>query len=217
MSSYRRFPIVKERGESVQLNEALFVVSLPAVDAEIPAPAAGVLGELGARPGDLIAVGETIGFLEVLRTSNRHSATRPGNARGQHAPMVSSSVAFRLCWLFFLGLACLSLVPTAKSQPATVNALLLTALGIGYFVVVGNAQDWWPRIKSTVMGEVERSDLLWLDQALTNVASVVRSLLLGDEGAVGVVVSRGNPRTLLKYLGWPVGSVDCDRVCARAR
>src|SRR5580698_5758839 len=64
---------LKQPGERVERDEPLFEISTDKVDTEIPAPAAGTLGEI------LVQEGATVGINTVVGRINDNGAT-PGTA-----------------------------------------------------------------------------------------------------------------------------------------
>jgi len=74
---------IKKVGETVDRDEPLFEISTDKVDAEIPAPAAGVLTEIKVREGETVAVNSVVATIgaasEVSKEerSNRASAPAP--------------------------------------------------------------------------------------------------------------------------------------------
>ncbi|MGE4426857.1 MAG: biotin/lipoyl-containing protein, partial [Solirubrobacteraceae bacterium] len=56
---------LKRPGDRVEEGEDLVVISTDKVDAEIPAPASGVLSAVSADEGDTVQAGATIGEIEV--------------------------------------------------------------------------------------------------------------------------------------------------------
>src|SRR5215210_6797957 len=51
----------KQPGDPVAADETIVEISTDKVDAEVPAPASGVMGEILAQPGDTVTVGQVIG------------------------------------------------------------------------------------------------------------------------------------------------------------
>src|SRR6187431_503716 len=74
---------IKKIGDTVDRDEPLFEISTDKVDAEIPAPAAGVLTEIKVREGETVAVNSVVATIgaasEVSKEerSNRASAPAP--------------------------------------------------------------------------------------------------------------------------------------------
>src|SRR5579859_4280449 len=52
---------LKKKGEHVERDEPLFEISTDKVDTEIPAPAAGVLGDVLVEEGTTVAIGTVVG------------------------------------------------------------------------------------------------------------------------------------------------------------
>jgi pyruvate/2-oxoglutarate dehydrogenase complex dihydrolipoamide acyltransferase (E2) component len=56
---------LKAVGDRVEADEPLVEISTDKVDAEVPAPAAGILTKIIAEPDTTVAVGEVLGEIEV--------------------------------------------------------------------------------------------------------------------------------------------------------
>src|SRR5437660_1614684 len=69
---------LKKVGDPVKRDEPLFEISTDKVDAEIPAPAAGVLAEIKVPEGQTVPVQTVVG---VLETGARASSRDAGSAR----------------------------------------------------------------------------------------------------------------------------------------
>src|SRR5215211_608925 len=54
----------KQPGEAVEEDETIVEISTDKVDAEVPAPASGVMEEILANPGDTVTVGQVIGRMK---------------------------------------------------------------------------------------------------------------------------------------------------------
>src|SRR5262245_38821485 len=54
---------LKQVGDKVQRDEPLFEISTDKVDAEIPAPAAGVLKEIRVQPGATVPINTVVGVI----------------------------------------------------------------------------------------------------------------------------------------------------------
>src|SRR5262245_39229262 len=52
-------------GEKVARDEPIFEITTGKVDAEIPAPAAGVLGEIKVKEGETVPVNTVVAFIET--------------------------------------------------------------------------------------------------------------------------------------------------------
>ena len=82
---------IKKVGDTVDRDEPLFEISTDKVDAEIPAPAAGVLTEIKVKEGETVAVNEVVATIgepsEVAATPDR-PAPKTAPAAAQHSPAV---------------------------------------------------------------------------------------------------------------------------------
>ena len=63
----------KQPGDAVEADETIVEISTDKVDAEVPAPASGVMEEILANPGDTVTVGQVIGRMK----SGGETVTRP--------------------------------------------------------------------------------------------------------------------------------------------
>ena len=54
---------LKQEGDRVQRDEVILAISTEKVDAEIPAPASGVLSRILVRAGEVVPVGSTLAFI----------------------------------------------------------------------------------------------------------------------------------------------------------
>jgi 2-oxoglutarate dehydrogenase E1 component len=54
----------KQEGDHVSEDETIVEISTDKVDAEVPAPASGVMEEILAQPGDTVTVGQVIGRMK---------------------------------------------------------------------------------------------------------------------------------------------------------
>src|SRR5438270_7278605 len=80
---------LKKPGDKVQRDEPLFEISTDKVDAEIPAPAAGVLKEIKVKEGATVQVNTVVGVIDA--EGSAAAATPPQPA--QSAPAQSSTKA----------------------------------------------------------------------------------------------------------------------------
>src|SRR5215218_2890537 len=55
---------LKSEGDTVALDENVVELETDKASMELPSPAAGVLGQILKREGDMVAVGDVIGYLE---------------------------------------------------------------------------------------------------------------------------------------------------------
>src|SRR5213596_138924 len=79
---------LKKVGEEVKRDEPLFEISTDKVDAEIPAPAAGVLAEIKVQEGQTVAVQTLVAVIETEKGAAIPAAavTAPPSAAAQRAP-----------------------------------------------------------------------------------------------------------------------------------
>ena len=84
---------IKQVGDSVDRDEPLFEISTDKVDAEIPAPAAGVLTEIKVQAGETVAVNEVVATIgdaseiaqpsEVAQPSEAAKATAAAQSQAE--------------------------------------------------------------------------------------------------------------------------------------
>ena len=79
---------LKKLGDEVKRDEPLFEISTDKVDAEIPAPTAGVLAEIKVQEGQTVPV-QTL--VAVIETDKGASATAAPSAAAQRAPAASGA------------------------------------------------------------------------------------------------------------------------------
>src|SRR5665811_2353409 len=77
---------LKKPGDKVQRDEPLFEISTDKVDAEIPAPASGVLQEIKVSEGNTVQVNTVVG---VINESGAATASAPAPAKA--APVATSA------------------------------------------------------------------------------------------------------------------------------
>ena len=94
---------IKKVGDAVDRDEPLFEISTDKVDAEIPAPQAGVLAEIKVQEGQTVPV-QTL--VAVIETDKGASATAAPSAAAQRAPAASGAAV-----------ASSPPAPTAPSRP----------------------------------------------------------------------------------------------------
>ncbi|HEY2116764.1 MAG TPA: 2-oxoglutarate dehydrogenase, E2 component, dihydrolipoamide succinyltransferase [Candidatus Angelobacter sp.] len=91
---------LKKPGDKVQRDEPLFEISTDKVDAEIPAPAAGVLKEIKVKEGATVQVNTVVGVIDADGSAAKASAPAPAQTKAapaqsappQSAPAQSSPV-----------------------------------------------------------------------------------------------------------------------------
>jgi 2-oxoglutarate dehydrogenase E2 component (dihydrolipoamide succinyltransferase) len=87
---------LKKPGDKVQRDEPLFEISTDKVDAEIPAPAAGVLKEIKVKEGATVQVNTVVGVIDAEGSAAKASAPAPAQAKAapaQSAPAQSAAVS----------------------------------------------------------------------------------------------------------------------------
>src|SRR3974390_334560 len=75
---------LKKPGDKVQRDEPLFEISTDKVDAEIPAPASGVLQEIKVAEGTTVGVNTVVGTIAV---DGESAATKPAAVPAKAAPV----------------------------------------------------------------------------------------------------------------------------------
>jgi len=80
---------LKKPGDKVQRDEPLFEISTDKVDAEIPAPASGVLQEIKVTEGTTVGVNTVVGTIAV---DGEAAAAKPAPAKAAPAPESSAGV-----------------------------------------------------------------------------------------------------------------------------
>src|SRR5216117_1650917 len=68
---------LKKVGDAVKRDEPLFEISTDKVDAEIPAPAAGVLAEIKVQEGQTVPVQTLVAVLETEAGATASKPTKP--------------------------------------------------------------------------------------------------------------------------------------------
>ena len=85
---------IKKVGDAVDRDEPLFEISTDKVDAEIPAPAAGVLTEIKVKEGETVAVNSVVATIgaasEVLRRQPRARSRSRRSRRRRSRPLAST-------------------------------------------------------------------------------------------------------------------------------
>src|SRR5262245_32866161 len=86
---------IKKVGDSVDRDEPLFEISTDKVDAEIPAPAAGVLTEIKVQAGETVAVNEVVATIgdasEVARPVSPGAPSEPAKATASAQPQANGA------------------------------------------------------------------------------------------------------------------------------
>jgi 2-oxoglutarate dehydrogenase E2 component (dihydrolipoamide succinyltransferase) len=82
---------LKKPGDKVQRDEPLFEISTDKVDAEIPAPAAGVLKEIKVKEGATVQVNTVVGVIDAEGSAASTTPPQPAqSAQSQSAPPQTS-------------------------------------------------------------------------------------------------------------------------------
>jgi len=88
---------LKKPGDKVQRDEPLFEISTDKVDAEIPAPASGVLQEIKVTEGNTVQVNTVVGTIsadgEVSKAAPKPAAAPPTPARKEDTPVAAAARA----------------------------------------------------------------------------------------------------------------------------
>src|SRR5436305_1198357 len=77
---------LKKPGDKVQRDEPLFEISTDKVDAEIPAPAAGVLREIKVKEGATVQVNTVVAVIGGAGQSAQAAPAKPQAAQPQAVP-----------------------------------------------------------------------------------------------------------------------------------
>src|SRR5437763_7358554 len=84
---------LKKPGEKVQRDEPLFEISTDKVDAEIPAPASGVLKEVKVQEGTTVQVNTVVGVIDADGAGAAAAPAKPAAAEPAKAASAPSSVS----------------------------------------------------------------------------------------------------------------------------
>jgi len=82
---------LKKPGEKVQRDEPLFEISTDKVDAEIPAPAAGVLREIKVSEGATVQVNTVVGVIDAEGSGAAAAPAQPAPAKAAAPPQAAPS------------------------------------------------------------------------------------------------------------------------------
>src|SRR5204862_7053058 len=88
----------KKAGDAVAVDEPLVELETDKVTIEVPAPAAGVLGEIAAKDGDTVAVGALLGQITdgaaaAAKVAPAPSAAKPSAAAASAPPTARKPAA----------------------------------------------------------------------------------------------------------------------------
>lgn len=84
---------IKKAGEAVKRDEPIFEISTDKVDAEIPAPTAGVLAEILVNEGQTVAVQTVVARIETDASVGASAAAAPAAAPAAEAPKPAAAPA----------------------------------------------------------------------------------------------------------------------------
>ncbi|HEX3926431.1 MAG TPA: dihydrolipoamide acetyltransferase family protein [Gemmatimonadales bacterium] len=84
---------LKKVGDAVKRDEPIFEISTDKVDAEIPAPNAGVLAEVLVTEGQTVAVGTVVGRIDTDATAGASAPTAPAATPAPAAPAKPAAAA----------------------------------------------------------------------------------------------------------------------------
>lgn len=84
---------LKKPGDKVQRDEPLFEISTDKVDAEIPAPAAGVLKEIKVKEGATVQVNTVVGVIDAEGSAAAKAPAEPPPAQTKSAPQADGTSA----------------------------------------------------------------------------------------------------------------------------
>src|SRR5881398_1520243 len=79
---------LKKVGDSVKRDEPLFEISTDKVDAEIPAPSAGVLAEIKVQEGETVPVQTLVAVIETDKAAAAPAPPRPAPAPSATSPVL---------------------------------------------------------------------------------------------------------------------------------
>ncbi|HZP48393.1 MAG TPA: 2-oxoglutarate dehydrogenase, E2 component, dihydrolipoamide succinyltransferase [Vicinamibacterales bacterium] len=84
---------IKKVGDKVDRDEPLFEISTDKVDAEIPAPAAGVLAEIRAKEGETVPVNSVVAIIGAAGEAKAAASAEPAAARPASTPIAPPATA----------------------------------------------------------------------------------------------------------------------------
>src|SRR6202051_1279488 len=84
---------LKKPGDRIERDEPLFEISTDKVDAEIPAPSAGVLKEIKVNEGQTVPIQTVVAVIDAAGASSAESAAAPAAAAPAPSPAPASAPA----------------------------------------------------------------------------------------------------------------------------
>ncbi|MBX3173091.1 MAG: 2-oxo acid dehydrogenase subunit E2 [Gemmatimonadaceae bacterium] len=192
---------LKKVGDEVKRDEPIFEISTDKVDAEIPAPSAGVLAEIIVKEGTTVPVNEVVARIETEKgASIAPAAETPAPAAAPAAPAAASKPAAAAP----VAAAGASAARPATARPAgngnsfedrvrTKSSPLVRRMAADAGVDIAGLEG------SGVAGRVTKKDLVaYLESGA--VTAVPSSLPGGLAGSVSVPVAHGNDPV---FHAWP--------------
>src|SRR5437588_6669590 len=82
---------LKKPGEKIQRDEPLFEISTDKVDAEIPAPASGVLKEIKAEEGTTVQVNTVVGVIDEAGSAAAATSPKPSAKAAEPAKVAGAT------------------------------------------------------------------------------------------------------------------------------
>jgi pyruvate dehydrogenase E2 component (dihydrolipoamide acetyltransferase) len=122
---------LKKVGDEVKRDEPIFEISTDKVDAEIPAPAAGVLAEIIVKEGETVAVQTVVARLETEKGAAIGKSEQPaaGGVVGSSEPTASAKAAMKPAPSAPQREVTAALAPTRQQPPAPAIAASHTGNG----------------------------------------------------------------------------------------
>src|SRR5438034_2549960 len=84
---------IKKIGDAVERDEPLFEISTDKVDAEIPAPAAGVLSEIRVKEGETVPVNSVVAVIGEAAAGLKPGSTAVAEAQPGPAPPATAKAS----------------------------------------------------------------------------------------------------------------------------
>jgi len=174
----------KAEGDQVGADETIVEISTDKVDAEVPAPAAGILDEVLVSAGDTVTVGQTLARMTT-------TAASPGAGLPTGGPATAATT---------------SPPPTGASSPPTGEALSGSGADVGATPVARRAAtvhgvDLSALSGSGRAGRITKSDVLGaVDAKDANGAGAATAARRGVEESVGSTPLRGGAAALARYM-----------------